>query len=134
MQVSVVTYKKGPVPAALVGHSKGMQQILLERDVIAETSELNGKCGTADRKKRKAAKQAVGIGKGESIDVPVNVGWADQAPCCLEFLLSEQAELRKAETAARAAAADHSPPPALPPCASCCPRCRTCRYSWKSPR
>ena len=54
MQVSVATYKKGPVPAALVGHSKGAQQILLERGVIAETSKLNGKCGTADRKKREA--------------------------------------------------------------------------------
>ena len=64
MQVPVASYKKGPVPAALVGHSKGAQQILLERGVIAETSKLNVKCGTADRKKRKAAKQAVGIGKG----------------------------------------------------------------------
>ena len=45
IQVPVATYKKGPVPAALVGHSKGMQQILLERGVIAEsTSKLNGKC------------------------------------------------------------------------------------------
>jgi hypothetical protein len=99
MQVPVATYKKGPVPAALVGHSKGMQQILLERGVIAETSKLNGKCGTADRKKRKAAKQAVGIGKGESIDVPVHVGWADQVPCCLEFLLSEQADFKEQQNA-----------------------------------
>jgi hypothetical protein len=53
MQVPVATYKKGPVPAAFVGHSKGTQKILLERGVIAETSKL----------KRKAAKQAVGIGK-----------------------------------------------------------------------
>ena len=76
-----------------------MQQILLERGVIAETSKLNGKCGTADRKKRKAAKQAVGIGKGESIDVPVHVGWADQVPCCLEFLLSEQADFKEQQNA-----------------------------------
>jgi hypothetical protein len=75
MQVSVATYKKGPVPAALVVHSKGTQHILLERGVIAETSKLNGKCGTADRKKRKA-----GIGKGESIDMLVHLGWADQVP------------------------------------------------------
>ena len=64
MQVPVATYKKDPVPAALVGHSKGTQQILLERGVIAATSKNNGKCGTVDNKKRKAAKQAVGIGKG----------------------------------------------------------------------
>ena len=76
-----------------------MQQILLERGVIAETSKLNGKCGTADRKKRKAAKQAVGIGKGESINVPVHVGWADQVPCCLEFLLSEQADFKEQQNA-----------------------------------
>jgi len=72
---------------------------MLERGVIAETSKLNGKCGTADRKKRKAAKQAVGIGKGESIDVPVHVGWADQVPCCLEFLLSEQADFKEQQNA-----------------------------------
>jgi hypothetical protein len=66
IQVPVATYKQGPVPAAFVGHSKGTQKILLERGVIAETSKLNGKCGTADRKKRKAAKQAVGIGKGRA--------------------------------------------------------------------
>jgi hypothetical protein len=76
-----------------------MQQILLEPGVIAETSKLNGKCDTADRKKREAAKKAVGIGKGESIDVPVNVGWADQAPCCLEFLLSEKADFKEQQNA-----------------------------------
>jgi hypothetical protein len=35
MQVPVATYKKGPVPAALVGHSKGTQQILLEQSAAS---------------------------------------------------------------------------------------------------
>ena len=64
------------MPAALVGHSKGIQQILLERGVIAETSKLNGKCGTADRKKRKAAKQAVGISKRGSRELMFLCTWA----------------------------------------------------------
>ena len=63
------------------------------------TSKLNGKCSTADRKKRKAAKQAVGIGKGESIDVPLHLGWADQVLCRLEFLLSEQADFKEQQNA-----------------------------------
>jgi len=41
----------------------------------------------------------VGIGKGESIDVPVHVGWADQVPCCLEFLLLEQADFKEQQNA-----------------------------------
>jgi len=41
----------------------------------------------------------VGIGKGESIDVPVHVGWADQVPCCLGFLLLEQADFKEQQNA-----------------------------------
>jgi hypothetical protein len=81
MQVPVATYKKGPVPAALVGHSKGTQQILLERG------------------QEEAQGQAVGIGKGESIDMLVHVGWAGQVPCCLEFLLSEKADFKEQQNA-----------------------------------
>jgi hypothetical protein len=51
------------VPPALIEHSKGTKQFLLEQNAIAESSKLNGKSGTADRKERKAAKQAVGIGE-----------------------------------------------------------------------
>ena len=70
-----------------------------EEAVAAYNAVNNGKCSTADRKKRKAAKQAVGIGKGESIDVPVHVGWADEVPCCLEFLLSEQPDFKEQQNA-----------------------------------
>ena len=34
MQVPLATYRKGPVPPELAGHSKGSIQILLERGLI----------------------------------------------------------------------------------------------------
>ena len=41
----------------------------------------------------------MGIGKGESIDVPLHVGWADEVLCRLEFLLSEQADFKEQQNA-----------------------------------
>lgn len=43
---------------------------------------------------RRAEKHANGIGAGESTDVPSHAGWTDGAPCCLEFLLSEQPDFQ----------------------------------------
>jgi len=94
MRVPAVTFKKGDVPPELIGHSKGSMQILLERGLIDESSKLVGKCGAKEKEKLKAAKRASGIGVGESTDVPAHAGWTDGAPCCLEFLLSQQPDFK----------------------------------------
>lgn len=89
MKAPLVKFKKGPVDPRLLGHSKGAKQILLERKVIEVSCGLNACCSSKQRQKRKSERGAAGIEKGESADVPLHAGTA-QDPCCLEFLLSQQ--------------------------------------------
>ena len=93
------TYNKGPIDVRLVGHSKGLKQILLERGLIDGTSRLKSKCGTADKKKRKDAKAKEGIGIGESVEVPKHAGVLNGEACCLEYLLSEQPDFKDQQNA-----------------------------------
>ena len=65
MQVPSATYRKGPVPPELVGHSKGSMQILLERGLIDEFSELKAKCGTTDKAKLKAKSKPEVLAEGK---------------------------------------------------------------------
>ena len=99
LQVPAETYKRGTVDVRLVGHSKGLKQILLERGLIDGTSRLKAKCGTADKKKRKEAKAKEGIGIGESVEVPKHAGVLNGEACCLEYLLSEQPDFKEQQNA-----------------------------------
>jgi len=95
MQMPVAVFKKGQVPDELIGQSKGLKQIPLERGLIDESSpELKCKCGPKEKEKLRFKKQVNGIGAGESTDVPAHAGWTDGAPCCLEFMLSEQPDFK----------------------------------------
>ena len=92
--VPAATYKAGPVDARLVGHSKGIKQILLERGLYEAGSKLKSSCGAKEKKARTAAKADHGIGQNESVEVPKHAGWTGDEPCCLEYLLSEQSDFK----------------------------------------
>ena len=97
--VPAETYKAGPIDARLVGQSKGITQILLERGVIELKSKLKAACGAKEKKARKDAKAEEGIGQHESVEVPKHAGWSGYTPCCLEFLLSEQPDFQAQQNA-----------------------------------
>jgi len=80
---------------SLIGHSKGIKQVLLERQLVDPTTKLKGACTAAGKAKRKAAMGEAGIGKGGSVDVPKHAGWTGGTACCLEFLLSEQGDFKE---------------------------------------
>jgi len=42
---------------------------------------------------------ATGVGKGDSVDVPVHAGWDKGQACCLTFLLSEQPDFKAQQNA-----------------------------------
>ena len=88
-----------PIDARLVGQSKGITQILLERGVIKLKSKLKAACGAKEKKARKDAKAEEGIGQHESVEVPKHAGWSGYTPCCLEFLLSEQPDFQAQQNA-----------------------------------
>ena len=89
----------GATGASLIGHSKGIKQVLLERQLVDPTTKLKGACTAAGKAKRKAAMGEAGIGKGESVDVPKHAGWTGGTACCLEFLLSEQDDFKEQQNA-----------------------------------
>ena len=97
--VPAVTLKPGPVPEVLIGHSKGLKQILLERGLITVGEKTKGACDTNDKKKRIAAQGQSGIGQTESADVPKHAGMAGGTACCLEYLLSEQPDFKRQQNA-----------------------------------
>ena len=97
--VPAVTLKPGPVPEVLIGHSKGLKQILLERGLITVGEKTKGACDTNDKKKRMATKAQSGIGQTESADVPKHAGMAGGTACCLEYLLSEQPDFKRQQNA-----------------------------------
>jgi hypothetical protein len=99
LQVPARTYEAGPIDASLVGHSKGIKQILLERELIEAESKLKGACGSKEKKTRTAAKAEEGIGQHESAEVPKHAGYASGAACCLEFLLSDQPDFKLQQNA-----------------------------------
>jgi len=111
IQVPSKKFKSGVAHAELVGHSKGIKQILLERDLIddqqAKTTKKNGQkgvCKSVSRKER--AEQAEGgegeLGVGESVELPRHMGaGGGKQWCCLEWLLSEQDDFKKQENAVR---------------------------------
>ena len=82
----------GATGASLIGHSKGIKQVLLERQLVDPTTKLKGACTAAGKAKRKAAMGEAGIGKGDSADVLTHEGVTSGTACCLEFLLSEQSD------------------------------------------
>ena len=63
---------------SLIGHSKGIKQVLLERQLFDPTTKLKGACAAAGKVKRKAAMGEAGIGKGKSVDVPKHAGGLDR--------------------------------------------------------
>ena len=92
MQMPLVQFEAGTLGAghALIGHSKGLKQICMERDLVKPDSKMNGVCGSKQRKERKEAMASTGIGKEESVEVPLHMGFADEEACCLAYLLSQQ--------------------------------------------
>jgi len=99
INVPAATYKPGPIDEALIGHSKGVKQILMERGLIESKSKLKATCGAKEKKERTAAKAKQGIGQHESVEVPKHAGWTGDAPCCLEYLLSEQQDFKLQQNA-----------------------------------
>jgi hypothetical protein len=111
IQVPSKRFKSGVAHAELVGHSKGIKQILLERGLINEQqaktnpkSGQKGKCELLSKKKR--AEQAEGgesgLGVGESVELPRHMGrGGGKQWCCLEWLLSEQPDFKAQENAVR---------------------------------
>jgi len=55
IQVPLALHKVGPIADNLIGHSKGIKRILLERNLITPASKLKGACTSAGKAKRKAA-------------------------------------------------------------------------------
>jgi len=89
----------GATGASLIGHSKGIKQVLLERQLVDPTTKLKGACTAAGKAKRKTVMGEAGIGKGGSVDVPKHAGWTGGTACCLEFLLSEQDDFKEQQNA-----------------------------------
>jgi hypothetical protein len=90
-------YRKGTaVPTELIGHSKGIKQVLLERSLINDT-ELRALRGRCDSKLKKTNQEACAqaVGEGESVEVPMHLGHGCKSAkgaefCCLDYLLSQQ--------------------------------------------
>ena len=97
--VPAETYKPGPIDERLIGHSKGVKQILMERGRIEPGFKCKAACGSKEKKARTAAKAEQGIGQNESADVPKHEGMTDGVPCCLEFLLSDQPDFKLQQNA-----------------------------------
>ena len=64
------------MPPCFVGHSKGVKQILLERELIneAEVKKFRSRCTSKHRKENIEAQAAKGVAEGESVDVPLHKG------------------------------------------------------------
>ena len=60
-------FTPGPIDARLIGHSKGIKQIPLERGLIMASDKYKAKCGAKEKATRKAAKAEKGIAKGQSV-------------------------------------------------------------------
>jgi len=99
IQAPLALHKVGPIADNLIGHSKGIKRILLERNLITPASKLKGACTSAGKAKRKAAMGEAGIGKGDSADVLTHEGVTSGTACCLEFLLSEQSDFKEQQNA-----------------------------------
>ena len=98
--VSAETFEPGPIDARLIGQSKGIKQILLERGLITASTKLNATCGAVEKNARKAAKAEKGIAKGESVDVPLHAGCDEEGEaCCLTYLISEQPDFKGQQNA-----------------------------------
>ena len=92
--VPAETYRPGPIDERLIGHSKGVRQILMECGLIGPGSKCKAACGPKEKKARTAAKVRQGIGQNESVDVPKHEGMTDGVPRCLEFPLSVQPDFK----------------------------------------
>ena len=57
VKVPAVALQPGPIPALLIGHSKGLRKILLVRGLITDGEKVKG------AKRRKAAKGQNGFGQ-----------------------------------------------------------------------
>ena len=68
--VPAETFKPAPIDERLIGHSKGVKQILMERGRIEPGSKCKAACGSKENKARSATKAEQGIGQNESADVP----------------------------------------------------------------
>ena len=97
VRVSYCHYRKGTaVPPELIGHSKGIKQVLLERSLINDTElkALRGRCDSK-LKKTKQQERAQAVEEGESVEVPMHLGRGCKSAmgaefCCLDYLLSQQ--------------------------------------------
>ena len=108
IRVPLQKFKKGPVPPCFVGHSKGVKQILLERELIneAEVKKFRSRCTSKHRKENRDAQAAKGVAEGGSVDVPLHKGGglktsAGASCCCLDYLLSVQADFKAQENAVK---------------------------------
>ena len=54
--VPAVALQPGPIPALLIGHFKGLKQVLLEHGPITVGGKARGACNTNDKKMRMAAR------------------------------------------------------------------------------
>jgi len=97
LRVPYSHYRKGTaVPPELIGHSKGIKQVLLERSLINDTElkTLRGRCDSK-LKKTKQEERAQVIAEGESVEIPMHLGHGCKSAkgvefCCLDYLLSQQ--------------------------------------------
>ena len=98
------------VPAELIGHSKGLRQILLERKLVGleEVKQIKSRC---EKEKKTQGEGLVGaplqsVAEGESVEAPVHsctghTTCTGATCCCLHYLLAQEDDFKNQENAVK---------------------------------